>query len=117
MSRWFRFILAIMVGAVLGALYGWIISPVEYVETGPDSLKVDYKTDYVLMVAEAYHGDADLSLAIRRLSLLGKDAPTETVQNALDFAEAHYIEADIERIRSLSDALEAQAPTLQGKAP
>jgi hypothetical protein len=117
MSRWFRFILAIMVGAVLGALYGWIISPVEYVETGLDSLKVDYKTDYVLMVAEAYHGDADLSLAARRLSLLGKEAPAETVRDALVFAEAHYTEPDIDRIRSLYEALEAQSRTLQEKVP
>jgi hypothetical protein len=69
------------------------------------------------MVAEAYHGDADLSLAIRRLSLLGKEAPAESVQNALVFAEAHYTEADIERIRSLSAALEAQTPTLEEETP
>ena len=117
MSRWFRFILAIMVGVVLGALYGWLVSPVKYVETAPDSLKVDYKTDYVLMVAEAYHGDADLSLAVHRLALLGKDDPAEIVQDALVFAEAHYTEADIAQIRALSDALEAQTPTIEGRAP
>ena len=117
MSRWFRFILAIMVGAVLGALYGWLVSPVEYVETAPDSLKVDYKTDYVLMVAEAYHRDADISLAVRRLALLGEDAPNEIVRDALEFAEAHYTEPDITRIRSLSAELEAQAPTLEGSTP
>jgi hypothetical protein len=117
MSRWFRFILAIMVGAVLGALYGWLVSPVEYVETAPDSLKVDYKTDYVLMVAEAYHGDADLSLAVHRLALLGKDDPAEIVRDALAFAEALYTEPDIARIRSLSGALEAQTPALEEKTP
>jgi hypothetical protein len=110
MSRWFRFILAIMVGAALGALYGWLLRPVDHVETAPDSLSVDYKTDYVLMVAEAYQADTDLARASRRLALLGDDSPVETVRQALDFAESHYIESDIARIRSLSEELQKQTP-------
>jgi hypothetical protein len=117
MSRWFRFILAIMVGAVLGALYGWLVSPVEFVETAPDSLNVDYKTDYVLMVAEAYSVEPDLSLSIRRLALLGEDSPMEIVRQALLFAESHYTETDIARIRSLSEALQTQTPTQESSSP
>ena len=48
-SRWILFIFAILVGAGLGLLYGWVINPVDYVDTTPDTLRIDYKTDYVLM--------------------------------------------------------------------
>lgn len=110
MSRWFRFILAILVGTLLGALYGWLVSPVEYVDTAPDSLKEDYKADYVLMVAESYHADGDLSLAQQRLSVLGNDPPVEIVRKALLSAERHYIDNDVALMRALRDALREEAP-------
>ena len=58
-SRWILFIIAILAGAGLGLLYGWVINPVDYVDTAPDTLRIDYKTDFVLMVAEAYQGESD----------------------------------------------------------
>jgi hypothetical protein len=36
-----------------GLLYGWMVNPVRYVNTTPDTLRADYQLDYVLMVAEA----------------------------------------------------------------
>jgi hypothetical protein len=51
MSRWTRFLIAIAVGLALGLLYGWVLSPVKYVDTTPNTLRADYQTDYVLMVA------------------------------------------------------------------
>lgn len=105
MGRWFRFILAILVGAVLGALYGWLLNPVEYVDTAPRSLQLDYKANYVLMVAEAFQADHDLALAADRLALLGSDPPVEIVQKALLSAEPHYSDSDISQMRALRDAL------------
>ena len=35
--------------------YGWVVNPVEYIDIAPESPRVDYKTDYVLMTAEAYN--------------------------------------------------------------
>ena len=106
MGRWFRFILAIVVGAVLGALYGWLINPVEYVNTTPASLKNDYKADYVLMVAEAYRADQDLDLAASRLALLGDKPPAETARQALLSAEPYYKDSDLALMRLLSEALQ-----------
>jgi hypothetical protein len=76
-SRWLRFILAIVTGIGLGLLVGWLISPVKYVNTTPDSLGGDYKTDYVLMVAEVYQAEGNLTLAAQRLALLGKQPPLQ----------------------------------------
>jgi hypothetical protein len=45
MSRWMKFLTAILLGAAAGLFYGWVVNPVEYVEITPRSLRVDYKTD------------------------------------------------------------------------
>lgn len=117
MSRWIWFFLSILVGAAAGLFYGWRINPVQYVNTAPNTLRVDYKTDYVLMIAEAYHADGDLALAIQRLGEIGSAPPDEIVLQAVLFAErlrytrseqAGYTDVDLALIRELSDALQAQ---------
>jgi hypothetical protein len=52
--RIFWFLVAIIVGLIGGMYYGWIVNPVKYVNTTPDTLRYDYKADYALMVAEVY---------------------------------------------------------------
>jgi hypothetical protein len=118
MGRWISFFLAILVGVVAGLAYGWWVNPVEYVDTTPDSLKIDYKSDYVLMVAETYSQEADPAQAMRRLALLGDDPPVEIVRQAVLFAEnVGYTDADIARMRTLQAALESWNPNPQGLQP
>lgn len=118
MIRWIGFLLAILVGVAAGLFYGWRISPVEYVDTTPDSLRVDYKSDYVLMVAEAYSADNDLAQAVRRLAFLGYALPNQIVREAILFAESHgYTDTDIALMRRLGRDLESFAPALQGQSP
>lgn len=108
MGRWIRFTIAILIGAALGLAYGWLVSPVRYVDTSPDTLRVDYKTDYILMVAESYRSDDDLALAMRRLALLGDQPPNAMVLQAIEFAqEQGYNDADILRLQDLWNALQA----------
>jgi hypothetical protein len=118
MARWIRFGVAILIGAGLGLAYGWLISPVTYVDTSPDTLRIDYKTDYVLMVAEAYSSDNDLHLAVRRLALLGAPAPATIVLQAIEFAEEQgYNQGDIQRMQTLWNALQAVSPPTEVQAP
>jgi hypothetical protein len=106
MGRWFRFLIAIMVGFAAGLFYGWEISPVEYVDTSPDTLSIDYKTDYVLMAAEAYQVEKDPEMAVQRLAVLGGD-PIEMVVQAILSAERNgYIDSDLVLMRELSEALQ-----------
>jgi len=94
-----------MIGIAAGLYYGWVISPVEYVDTSPDTLSIDYKTDYVLMAAEAYQVERDPALAIQRLAVLGGD-PLEMVVQAILSAERRYIDNDLALMRQLSEALQ-----------
>ena len=118
MARWIGFIIAILVGVALGLAYGWIVSPVQYVDTSPDTLRIYYKTDYVLMVAEAYQNESDLGLAVRRLALLGNIPPAEMVGQTIQFAQKYgYAEADITRMQTLWNELQALEMRLETAAP
>jgi hypothetical protein len=118
MARWILFIIAILVGVALGLAIGWIFIPIQYVDTSPDTLRIDYKTDYVLMVAEAYQSENDLGLAVRRLALLGNVSPADVVDQAIQFAQKYgYTEADITRMQALWGELQALEFRLETAAP
>jgi hypothetical protein len=112
MTRWIRFLFAIMIGTGLGLAYGWLVSPAQFVDTSPETLRIDYKTDYVLMVAEAYQNEQDSDLALRRLAVLGDIPPLEMIGQSIQFAQkAGYTEPDIARMRALLSALQTRIPS------
>jgi hypothetical protein len=109
------FFAIILLGLGIGLAYGWLINPVKYIDTSPDTLRADYKTDYVLMVAEAYHKENDVALAVQRLAILGKKSPLEPVQQAIVLAsQAGYSAQDIAWMVQLSQVLETWTPIAQG---
>lgn len=118
MGRWIRFFLAIGLGIFAGLAYGWWLNPVEYVDTTPDTLRVDFRSDYVLMVAEAYTLENDPAKAVYRLALLGEQPPVEIVREAIRFFENEsYPDADIALVRSLASALSAWNAALETPLP
>jgi hypothetical protein len=101
-----RLVVGIIIGLVLGILYGWVVRPVEYVDTTPNTLRADYRTDYVLMIAETYSGDGDLDSALVRLAALGSHPPIEIVLEAIDFSiEAERPRSELEVLNRLANQL------------
>src|SRR3990172_7966201 len=84
-----RFFLGLVIGLALGLGYTWLLQPVTYYDTAPASLRQDYRTDYVLMVAQAYQAEGDLSQALVRLAALGPEPPLEIVKGAMAFADSN----------------------------
>lgn len=118
MWRWVKFLLSIAAGIGLGLLYGWVISPVKYTDTSPDTLRADYRADYVLMVAEIYHRERDISLAARRLAILGSAHPSQIAAESLDFALQHgYSSQDLALLQELAWALLTWQPAAVGGSP
>ena len=106
--RWILFLLSIAIGIGIGLVYGWIISPVEVVDTAPNTLRLDFKTDYVLMVAEIFSNEQDLDAAVRRLATLGGENYAQTVRDAVVFAVSYaYAPVDLAHMQGLLNALEA----------
>jgi hypothetical protein len=104
--RLLRFLIGLAFGLVLGLGYAWRIQPVAYYDNAPDSLRQDYRVDYILMVAQSYQGEGDLRLALLRLATLGPQPPAEIVEEALVFAEANgFGQVDRAALRQLADDL------------
>ncbi len=111
-SRLLRLTLALVVGAAAGLAYGWLVQPVKYVDTAPASLRADYRTDYVLMVAEAFQGDGDLDSARVRLAALGPQSPLDTVAAAIAYTVDHGANrTDLDTLNRLAIRLRAALPT------
>lgn len=110
--RWILFLAAIAAGIGLGLLIGWVLSPVEYVDTTPDALRSDFQTDYTLMVAEIYSLEGSAEFAVRRLALLGSSQPQEIVNRAVQFArDSGYSPDDVILLQNLQLALQTWQPT------
>ena len=111
MSRWVIVIIAILLGIALGLLYGWVVAPVQYIDITPDGLRIDYRTDYVLMVAEGYRGEQNPALAARRLAVLGSESPALIAGKAYEYArQAGYESDDLTLMQELVVALETWQP-------
>ena len=106
--------LALLAGAGLGLFLGWVVSPVQYVDTDPPSLRQDYQDDYVLMIAAVYARDGDLVLARARLTGLGFSDPGPAVAGAAERYLAVPAPApDLQRLARLAAAFNAVSPALQ----
>ena len=113
-----RLLFAMLVGIGLGLLYGWLIQPVHYVDTAPGSLRADYRTDYVLMVAQAYSTGHDLQTAQVRLASLGPGSAADRVTQALTYAVDHgFSRYDLDTLNQLATALREAAPTAEIQSP
>ncbi len=105
------FFIAILLGAAAGVGYGWIINPVDYTGTGPETLSSDYRTDYVLMVAELFHTEGDPVMAVARLTYLGDQPPLTILDSALEFAQEHqYAPGDLQLMVELRGAVALLLP-------
>ena len=107
-NRWLFIILALLVGVAAGIAYGWVIDPVDFFDLTPDTLRADYKADYVLMTAEAYRAEQDPELAARRLAIFGSQSPTSIARTGLEYARSHnFADSDIVLLQELVTALQA----------
>lgn len=73
------FVISFILGLVGGLLYTWQVDPVEYVDTAPDTLRADFKSDYLALIASAYASTGNLARAQARLDLFTDPDPATTL--------------------------------------
>lgn len=116
--RWVAFIASILLGIAISLLIGWMLIPPAADQVSPSALRADFRTDYVLMTAEAYQRDGDIVTAARRLSFLSDQAPIYQVQAAILYAgQLGYPRSDLDLMAALAQALEAWAPLPGANSP
>lgn len=69
----------LILGLGFGLLYSWVISPVQYVDTDPSSLRSDFREQYRALIAAAFLSNGDLQRARARLALLGDPDIAKTI--------------------------------------
>ena len=108
-NRLLGFFVSILIGLLIGVIYGWFINSPKAVNTSLDTLRDDYKTDYVLMIAEIYHADKNTGLASSSLVKFGD--PDQVVQHALDKAQTYRLsDGDIALLTELAQGLKGNQP-------
>jgi len=110
-SNWIKFFIALLAGIVFGLVYGWQISPVQYTDAPPSILREDFRTDYVLMTAEAYQSEQDAETAARRLAILGSETPAQMTATALDYAKNNgFTQDEVLLLQGLLTAMQTYQP-------
>ncbi|MFH1446482.1 MAG: hypothetical protein ABIG43_03615 [Chloroflexota bacterium] len=77
-SSWYL-LTGLILGLVLGLVFTWVVSPVSYSDSNPDSLREDFKNHYRSMIAQVYAKNANLLRAESRLMLLGDEDTVEAL--------------------------------------
>ena len=107
-NRLLFIIISLAAGIGMGLAYGWVVNPVDFYDLTPDTLRADYKADYVLMTAEAYRVEQDPGLAARRLAIFGAQSPASIATDGLTYARAHgFADSDTAMMQELVTALQA----------
>lgn len=102
------FLLFIALGAAAGIYYGWSIVPRQVKETSFSHLRSDYRTDFVLMVAEVYAIENDSGRAAARLAPIQSSESLRLVQEAiLTAGQLGYASTDVNLLANLARGLQA----------
>jgi hypothetical protein len=96
----------VILGIVIGLFIAWGITPVEYTNTSPHSLRADFKDAYRAAIAGAYSSTSDLLRAEARLALLADDSPqTALIAQGQRYLAGGFSYADAQSLAALAAAL------------
>ncbi len=119
MTRYILFGISILLGFIGSVYYGWADRPVRATDAAPAVLRQDFRSDYTLMVAEAFQNDHNTERAIASLGFLATTGkpynPYGLVSDALTFGTKNgYAVTDLGLLQTLQSALLEFDPTLAG---
>ena len=99
-----------LVGIGAGLAFGWMMMPPAAPRNAPlGSLRADFKTDLVLMVAEEFQTAPDSMQALTQLDKLDESNPITLLGNRIQYAQAiGYPEEDLKLMRDLLNSIDAE---------
>lgn len=107
------FVVALAAGLAGGLLYTWVLNPVEYYDTTPDSLHIQDKFVYVALIGDLYAYEEDLAQAEARLARLGLEADGPVLADIIEqHLESGGRPEEIRNLARLAQALGASGGVL-----
>jgi hypothetical protein len=70
---WILLGISFILGIAGGLYYAWNVNPVAYVDAAPSSLRQDFRSDYITVIAASYAATGELDRAHVRLSIFSLD--------------------------------------------
>lgn len=114
---WFL-LTGLFIGLAIGLLVSWVVLPVEYVDTTPESLRADFKDEYRYLIASAYAANNNLERARARLNLLADGDMAAALNNQSQrLLEAGASEASVLVLENLASALMTQPGSTPAAEP
>jgi len=93
--------IGLVIGVAVGLILGWVILPVQVVDSPLNNLARRFQDDYTIMVAEAYQVDRDLVEALHRLEPLKVENIPQYVKALAERYISQQGSGQIEDIRTL----------------
>ena len=92
----------LIVGILLGVLYAYVISPVEFINGNIEQLRDDLKVDYLRMAIDSYALNQDAALAEQRYNQLGENA--SSYLSDIEFNPSGQLISDIDSFRAVVES-------------
>jgi hypothetical protein len=73
-QMWIAAGVGLLVGLILGVLYGWVINPIEWEDAPVSLLRADLQQDYLAMAIQSHARNPNPALAQQRWAELGENA-------------------------------------------
>ena len=110
-------LLALLFGLGLGLAYAWVISPQQFAESTPATLRSDFKDQFRAAIAASYAATGNLPRAQARLDLLGESDHMESLnaQAQREIANGQFQQAD--QLAALALALDTGISILPQQTP
>jgi len=89
----------LVLGILLGILYAYKISPIEYIDGNIAQLRDDLKVEYLRMAIDSYALNQDAALAEERYNKLGEDA--SSYLSDIEFNPDDQLVSDIDSFRAV----------------
>ena len=113
-SRQALFVVGLALGLLLGLVYTWGISPVEFYDTRPALLRADYRWTWVRMAALSYVADGNLARARARLEGLEQRDVSGALEALIE--EYHAAGRPADTLRSLATLVRALGVEVESPA-
>ena len=109
----YNLLFGLLLGLVSSLYYAWELAPVQYSDNSPQALRGGYAHDFLLLIAQTYFVEQDISRAYLRMGMLALDAPGQFVVNRVEeMIVAGFSTADIRAMAVLAQALGANNPAM-----